>query len=122
MFMKVIYASNHFFMDKNCLINRSIQAAARRRTGPFRLSEYIGFPAHFRHFLENVFSISSRTLWNVGFNFVFGRSILKHCHPFSSTAIKITVAEHETANTILSIGIHFLQSFNQIRLPDVKAQ
>ena len=40
--------------------------------------------------------------------------------PYSNSSV--TVAEHETAKTISSIGIHFRQSFNQIRLPDVKAQ
>ena len=35
--------------------------------------------------------------------------------------LSITVAEHETAKTISSIGIHFRQSFNQIRLPGVQA-
>ena len=36
------------------------------------------------------------------------------CHPFS-------VAEHETAKSISSIGIHFCQNFTQNRLPDIKA-
>ena len=36
--------------------------------------------------------------------------------------LSVTVAEHETGKTISSIGINFRQSFNQIRLPDVKAQ
>ena len=43
--------------------------------------------------------------------------VFVNCNSNSS----VTVAEHETAKTILSIGIHFRQSFNQIRLPDVKA-
>ena len=34
----------------------------------------------------------------------------------------VTVAEHETAKNISSIGIHFRQSFNQIHLQVVKAQ
>ena len=36
--------------------------------------------------------------------------------------LSVTVAELETAKAISSIGIHFRQSFNQNRLPDVKAQ
>ena len=59
----------------------------------------------------------------MSFNFVL-------CHPmdmvtrFRQLQFKssVTVAEHETAKTISSIGIHFRQSFNQIRLPGVKAQ
>ena len=62
-------------------------------------------------------------LWSINFETLPFNFVL--CHPFSSTAIQIRrsqLAEHETANAILSIGIHFRQSFNQNRLPDVKAQ
>ena len=67
---------------------------------------------------------SFQFLWSITFEtlpFIF---VL--CHPFSSTAIQIRrsqyIADHETAKAISSIGIHFRQSFNQNRLPDVKAQ
>ena len=68
---------------------------------------------------------------NARFNFVSGRSILKHCHSISCFVThfrqlqfnsSVTVAEHETTKTISSIGIHFRQSFNQIRLPGAEAQ
>ena len=84
--------------------------------------------------LENVFSISSRTLWNVrmlvsisslvnqflniAIQFRALSPFFVNCYSNSS----VTVAEHETAKAISSIGIHFRQSFNQNRLPDVKAQ
>ena len=71
----------------------------------------IGFPAHFRHFIFfNVFSSSSRTLWNVRMLVSISSLVnqfwnigiqFRACHPFASIAIQIrrscTVAEHETA-------------------------
>ena len=42
--------------------------------------------------------------------------IFYNCNSNSS----VTVAEHETANSISSIGIHFRQSLTQIRLPDIR--
>ena len=58
--------------------------------------------------------------------------ILKHCHSISCFVTRFrqllfkvvghSIAEHETAKAFSSIGIHFRQSFNQNRLPDVKAQ
>ena len=63
-------------------------------------------------------------LWSINFETLSFNFVL--CHPFSSTAIQIRrsqyLTEHETAKTISSIGIHFRQSFNQIRLPGVEAQ
>ena len=49
----------------------------------YRFSRPFSSPLHSS--LNNVLSISSRTLKcaNAHFNFVFGRSILKHCHSIS---------------------------------------
>ena len=41
--------------------------------------------------------------------------VFNNCNSNSS----VTVAEHEAAKLILSIGIHFRQSFTQNRLPDI---
>ena len=90
----------------------------------------IGFPAHFRH----LFSISSRTLWNVRmlvsisslvdqfWNIVIQFRALSPIFVNCNSNSSVTVAEHETVKTISSIGIHFRQSFNQFRLPGVEAQ
>ena len=94
---------------------------------------YVKVPVIWRS-LENVFSVSSRTLWNVRllvsisslvdqfWNIVIQfralSSVFVNCISNSSA----TVAEHDTAKAISSIGIHFRQSFNHNRLPDVKAQ
>ena len=82
--------------------------------------------------LKNVLSISSRTLWNVRmlvsisslidqfWNIVLQfrdlSPIFVNCNSNSS----VTVVEHKTAKSILSIGIHFCQSLTQIRLPDIR--
>ena len=42
--------------------------------------------------------------------------VFVNCNSNSS----VTVAEHETGKSISSIGIHFRQSFTQIRLPDIR--
>ena len=84
--------------------------------------------------LENVFSISSRTLWNVRmlvsisslvdqfWNIVIQFRALSPVFVNCNSNSSVTEAEHEPAKTISSIDIHFRQSFIQIRLPDVKAQ
>ena len=62
-------------------------------------------------------------LWSINFETLSFNFVL--CHPFfvnCNSNSSVTIAEHETAKRISSIGIHFRQSFNQIRLPDVKAQ
>ena len=95
------------------------------------------FPAHFRHLFiqfkkQCAFNFVPDILEsaNARFKFVCGRSILKHRHSIScfvthfrqlQSNSSVTVAEHETANSISSIGIHFRQSFTQNRLPDIKA-
>ena len=92
------------------------------------------FPSPLHSILENVFSISSRTLWNVRMvnsisslvdqflNIVIQFHALSPVFVNCNSNSSVTVAEHETAKTISFIGIHFRQSFNQIRLPDVKAR
>ena len=85
------------------------------------------------HKIKCVFNFVPDTLEyaNTRFNFVFGRSILKHSHSVSCFVTRFrqlqfkfvghSIAEHKTAKSISSIGIHFRQSFTQNRLPDIKA-
>ena len=56
--------------------------------------------------------------WNIVIKFRALSPVFVNYNSNSSVA----VAEHETAKAISSIGIHFRQSFNQNRLPDVKVQ
>ena len=90
------------------------------------------FPTHFRHLFiqlkKSVFNFFPDTLEfaNAHFNFVFGRSVLTHCHSIScfvtifincNSNSSVTVAEHKTAKSFSSIGIHFRQCFTQNNLP-----
>ena len=104
-----------------------MQVAYYRFSRPFSSSLY--------SILENVFSISSRTLWNVrmlvsisslvdqfwniAIQFRALSPVFVNC--YSNSSVKVAI-KHETAKSISSIGIHFRQRFNQNRLPDVKAQ
>ena len=95
----------------------------------YRFSRPFSSPLH--SILNNVFSILSRTLWNVRMlisisslvdqfrNIVIQYRALSPVFVNCNSNSSVTVAEHETAKSISSIGIHFRQSFNQIRLPDL---
>ena len=93
-----------FWEKLDCLQSKFLRFGGK---GYYRFSR--PFSSSLHSILENVLSISSRILWNLRnarFNFVFGRSILKHCHTISCFVThfvncnwnsSVTVAEHETA-------------------------
>ena len=86
-------------------------------------NNYIGFPAHFRQlviqFLKMCFQFrpGHSGFWNIVIQFRALSPVFVNCNSNSL----VTGAEHETAKSISSIGIHFRQSFIQNRLPDIKA-
>ena len=120
-----------------CWLEQSPENGLYRPFRYFWATLYIGFPAHFvissfsfRKWAFNfvpdtlecmnvrkLVSISSLVdqFWNIVIKFRALSPIFVNCNSNSS----VTVAEHETAKTISTIGIHFRQSFNQIRLPGV---
>ena len=102
-----------------------------RKLKNYKFSRPFSSPLH--SILENVFSISSRTLWNVPnarFNLVFGRSILNHCHSISCFVtrfrqLQFKFVRHSSWARDIKINFvywhSFSSNFNQNRLPDVKA-